>query len=41
MLSRMLAERRDRRLIRLETQSRVEMLDRAGRADMAEGHSPV
>ncbi|WP_166036809.1 helix-turn-helix domain-containing protein [Sphingosinicella sp. YJ22] len=37
-VSRMLAELRDRRLIRLETQSRVEVLDRAGLADMAEGH---
>ena len=32
---------RSRRLIRLETQSRVEMLDRAGLAEMAEGHSPA
>ena len=38
-VSRMLSELRDRRLIRLEAQNRVEVLDRAGLEDMAEGYS--
>jgi len=37
-VSRMLAELRDRRLIRLETQTRVEVLDREGLAEVAEGY---
>lgn len=37
-VSRMLAELRSRKLIRLETQDRVEILDRGGLAEMAEGH---
>jgi CRP/FNR family transcriptional regulator len=36
-VSRMLAELRDRRLIRLRTQNHVEVLDRAGLRGMAEG----
>jgi CRP/FNR family transcriptional regulator len=36
-VSRMLAELRNRGLIRLETQNRVEVLDRAGIIEMAEG----
>ena len=38
-VSRMLSELRDRKLIRLEAQNRVEVLDRAGLEDMAEGYS--
>jgi CRP/FNR family transcriptional regulator len=37
-VSRMLAELRERRLIRLETQTRVEVLDRPGLEEMAEGY---
>jgi CRP/FNR family transcriptional regulator len=36
-VSRMLSVLRDRRLIRLQSQDRVEVLDRQGLADMAEG----
>ncbi len=36
-VSRMLALLRERRLIRLETQDRIEVLDRPGLAEMAEG----
>jgi CRP/FNR family transcriptional regulator len=38
-VSRMLAELRDRRLIRLESQTRVQVLDRAGLTEMADGLS--
>jgi CRP/FNR family transcriptional regulator len=37
-VSRMLAELRSKRLIRLETQNRVETLDREGLAEVAQGH---
>ena len=36
-VSRMLAQLRNRRLIRLESQDRIEVLDRAGLEEMAEG----
>jgi CRP/FNR family transcriptional regulator len=37
-VSRMLAELRSRGLIRLETQNRVEVLDRVGLVDLAQGN---